>query len=324
LEVVARQPTLEAAVVDALCWVPDEITNAVAERLAGSHEPLENRLGLAALVQGRRASPQQLLAAAESQCEPLQAMALRGLGTQGIVAAASYLRTYLAEERESLRLAAAWSLVRLIHDEQAGDLLRENATSGNTAGTAEIVPWVVACPPLPTGAAWIEQLSQQPATFDRAVFAAGALGVPDLLDWLLDCMTAPAWARQAGEAFTEITGLDILQQDLDAPPPDSFAAGPTDDPADDDVAPDPYERYPWPDPVRIAQWWDRHQSQFSPGHRYFLGHRADEITWLQHVLCHGTQRQRAAAARALAVAFPDQPVFPVALHARRQSRLLTK
>src|SRR5262249_23021475 len=104
-----------------------------------------------------------------------------------------------------------------------------------------------------------------------SIQAAGAFGDPASVPWLIDQMSTPPLARLAGEAFTMITGVDIAYQDLDCDKPEGFEVRPTENPEDEDVEMDPDEHLPWPDPQLIAQWWARHQGEFTKGTRHLLG-----------------------------------------------------
>ncbi|MFP3519791.1 hypothetical protein SB766_26785, partial [Pseudomonas sp. SIMBA_077] len=84
--------------------------------------------------------------------------------------------------------------------------------------------------------------------------------------------------------------LDLELQDL----PD-FDAGPNDDPEDANVAMDPDENLPWPDPQLIAAWWQAHGGDFQAGVGYVLGLAQRESSF-QQALVRGQQRQRIAAA----------------------------
>ena len=154
-----------------------------------------------------------------------------------------------------------------------------------------------------------------------AVVGAGALGDPAAVPWLLEQMTIPELARVAGEAFSMITGADLAYEDLDRKKPEDFEAGPSEDPADDDVAMDADERLPWPDVQRIEAWLAKRRGEFAPGVRHLLGKPVTE-EWMERVLRVGKQRQRAAAALELAILRPGTPLFEVRAPGFRQQQLL--
>src|SRR6185503_8452331 len=120
-------------------------------------------------------------------------------------------------------------------------------------------------------------------------------------------MRAPELARLAGEAFTMITGADLVSEKLEAERPAGFEVGPTEDPEHPDVEVDPQEHLPWPEPEAIGAWWKDHAADFPGGSRYLLGKPVSRA-WLRSVLRTGGQRQRAAAALELAVQEPGEPL----------------
>jgi uncharacterized protein (TIGR02270 family) len=168
---------------------------------------------------------------------------------------------------------------------------------------------------------WRLALAQEPDTMRLAVIGAGVIGDPVSIPWLIDQMTIPELARVAGESFSMITGVDLAFEDLEGEWPEGFEAGPTEDPEDENVAMDPDEDLPWPDPELIDKWWYMHRRDFLSGTRYLVG-KPMSFEWLQDVLRNGRQRQRAAAALELAIRQPGQPLFEVRAPGFRQQQLL--
>jgi hypothetical protein len=97
--------------------------------------------------------------------------------------------------------------------------------------------------------------------------------------------------------------------------------GPSDDPADDDVALDADESLPWPDRARVERWWRQHADGMPLDRRSFMG-QAPAPEPAAQVLREGTQRQRFVAARHLCLLVPGTRLFPVCAPSWRQQRLL--
>src|SRR5262249_47750857 len=150
------------------------------------------------------------------------------------------------------------------------------------------------------------EMCENPDDRRLAIRSAGDLGGAELVPWLIKQMSDPAFARIAGEAFTQITGADFDRDYLKGEPPPDFVSGPNDDPDDDNVEVDPDENLPWPKLAAVEKWWAANGSRL-PKTRLFMG-KPLEIDWLQSVLRQGRQRQRAAAAIELALRQPDQPL----------------
>jgi len=141
------------------------------------------------------------------------------------------------------------------------------------------------------------------------------------MQWLIEQMKIAPVARVASESFSMMTGVDIAYVDLDADKPEDFESGPTEDPKDENVEMDPDERLPWPDSVLIAEWWEKHSSNFRPGVRHLIG-KPITAEWAEEVLRIGRQRQRAAAGLELAILRPGSPLFETRAPGFRQQEVL--
>jgi uncharacterized protein (TIGR02270 family) len=169
--------------------------------------------------------------------------------------------------------------------------------------------------------AWHQELAGSPASSRQAVQAAGVLGDPALVPWLLEQMAIPALARVAGESFSTLTGADLALLGLEGQRPEDFESGPSDDPDDDNVDLDADDDLPWPYLERIRGWWSKNSSRFAAGTRHILG-RPMSLEHLKEVLKIGRQRQRAAAAMELSMRNPGTPLFEVRGPALRQIKAL--
>ena len=167
---------------------------------------------------------------------------------------------------------------------------------------------------------WLPTLAMLPGGKRLAIQGSGRFGDPSAMPQLLESMKDPQFARVAGEAFTFITGVDLDAEKLAGKKPEGFEAGPTDDPADENVAMDPDENLPWPDVEKVASWWEKNKGNFRPGQRLLLG-KPIAIDWLREVLRTGKQRQRAAAALELALREPNKPLFEVRAPGFRQKAI---
>jgi uncharacterized protein (TIGR02270 family) len=81
------------------------------------------------------------------------------------------------------------------------------------------------------------------------------------------------------------------------------------------------EGLPWPDPERIAKWWQANGGRFEAGTRYFLGAPVTRENCLR-ALKEGFQRQRILAAHYLCLLEPGTVLFEWRAPAFRQQRLL--
>ncbi len=321
LDVVERAPALRKGVAAALAWAPIDAGGRVTSALLHSGCPPGLwRIGIAASAAHRR-DPGELLAfALHGNDAPLRERALRAAGELGRADLRHEIRAALDSESEAVRFAAGW----------AGALLGEPA--------AAPVLWALAAGggPFAERAAAMAagrspgQAPREIAALERAagglrpvIAAVEALGDPARIPWLLERMAEPTIARRAAHSFATITGVDLAREDLAMAPPEGFHAGPSDDPDDDDVALDPDEDLPWPDPVAIDLWWKRHRRDHAPGTRQLLG-KPITPEWLEEVLRRGSQPARATAAVELCLSQRRRVLFEVRAPAAEQRRALSR
>lgn len=304
--------------VAGLTWTQDRYAQKlIASWYTAGHPNLRTAALGVAVARGAEVDD-HLRAACSSTDAPLRRVALAAIGRLGRRDLRNLCRSAMSDADDECRAAAAWSLSLVGSDAEAA--LRTQAERGG--------PWTedllhLAARRLSRTAvmAWIKDHGNRPERLRRSLILAGHHGDTVVMPWILGKMAVPALARLAGAAFALITGVDLEDAEMTTRPPKDFQTGPTDDPADDNVAPDPDEYLPWPDVAKVTAWWESHRTTFPDNVRLLLG-RAIEPTHLAQVLRTGNQPQRAAAALEMAVLAPGQPLFDVSAPALHQVRLL--
>ena len=319
LEAASDDSELSRGLISALGWIPFEQIESHALKLIGDESPNLRRIGLAAYAVHRQDPGQFLINALSDSDTVMRACALRAVGELGRMDLLSVITDHLNEEGENCRFFAAWSSA-ILGNTSAVSVLR-NITEKRGIYSEKACAMALRKMNLPDAHAWLRELSQHPDHKRLSVTGYGVTGDPTSVPWLIQMMEVPELARVAGESFTMITGVDIAYEDLEGEWPEGFEAGPTESPEDEDVEMDPDEDLPWPDPDLIADWWNRNKGSFQNGTRYLLGKPISEEQ-CQHVLRHGYQRQRAAAALELAIINPGQPLFEIRAPGFHQQRLL--
>lgn len=303
----------------ALGWLDWERLSPWIERMLAAPEPLFRRLGLAACGMHRRDLGPALLA---GLCEADPSVLARAARTAGELRRRdllSEIRAHRLHEDAATRFWANWATAQM-GDQQALEPLRQFAEQPGEfqyRALCVLLAWQDREPSI----AWIRQCVQDPRDRRLGIQALGLLGDPVSIPWLIQQMNDLPYARVAGEAFSLITGADLALLDLELRSSPDFAAGPNDDPEDSNVAMDPDENLPWPDPSAIEAWWQANGGQFQVGARYILGLAHSERSF-QQALVRGQQRQRVAAACGLARFRPDEALFPTSAPVLRQQRLL--
>jgi uncharacterized protein (TIGR02270 family) len=319
LDVAMRSPELGRPLVSALGWLPLSIAIDPIEQLLSAESPLMRRFGIAATA-AHRHDPGPALVDALSDPDPqLRARACQAAAEIGRADLRSRVRESLGDEDEACRFAAARAAALL------GDAASVRVLGAFAADAGPFADEACALGlrlfDEATALAAHHELAERPELRRLSVVAAGAAGYGSLIPWLLAQMHRPGLARVAGEAFTAITGLDLTAHKLEAEPPEDFEAGPSEDPADDDVAMDPDEHLPWPLVSGLHEWWRTAQNDFRADTRYLLGQPISE-DGLWATLQTGRQRYRASAAIELALIAPDIPLFEVRAPGYQQRRAL--
>lgn len=320
LSVAAKDPLLARGLVSALGWVDYQQAERHIRNLCASDASALRRVGVAAAAIHRQDPGCPLSEAISAPDLLLRSRALRAVGELTRIDLVSIIQRDLNAEDTNCRFWAAWSTALIAGYGNAIEVLQSIAESPSPY-RERALQMAARRMDLRSAHSWRQQLDRNPQTARLAVITAGAIGDPSNVPRLIEQMSIARLARVAGEAFTMITGVDLAYDDLDTDKPEGFESGPTEDPNDDNVEMDPDERLPWPDAHLIANWWEKHASEFQPGVRHLLG---TPITadWMWQVLRIGRQRQRAAAALELAIGRPGEPLFEVRAPGFRQQEVL--
>jgi len=313
----------------ALAWVEyDFVRPHIRSLLQGSSSQLQ-RLGLLAVVAHRIDPGDALCDALDAEAPAVRAGALEAVGRLALRGHLPRLHDALQEQDPSSRFSAAWSAVRLGDYAGIRVLGRFTVEGGMYARRA----CDIALRALDTDQAIRahHRLVSVAGNERLCVVAAGIIGEGTQATWLLNAMESLPLARQAGAAFSLVTGCDFRRDDLDAERPPIVRApeqSPVDlaraakeqssEAQDDSLAYETDDDLAWPDTARVAKWWDQNRHKFVPGTRYLAG---EEIRpgALRHVVRTGNQQQRAAAALELALLYPDVPLLDVTAPAHRQN-----
>jgi uncharacterized protein (TIGR02270 family) len=310
LETAYLLPELERELISALGWLSYSKVERYIQEFLGSERPELRRIGIAASAVHRRDPGQPLIQALNNPDPRLRSWALKACAEVGKTRVLPEILPSVSDPDDSCRFFAAWSAARL-GDRSPGvlNVLCEIAT-GHTRYAERALGMALRVMDLHQAKAWHRQFRRDPAQLRTAAVADGIIGDADAVEYLIDLMNIPAIARVAGEAFAMITGVDLSDEHLNGDKPDDFEVGPTEDPADENVAMDPDENLPWPVPALVVKWWNQHRAKFRADRRYFKG-KEITVQSLRELLIDGNQPERAAAALELALREPTQPLFEV-------------
>jgi uncharacterized protein (TIGR02270 family) len=307
--------------VSALGWVPRDRLAGIGRQLLNATSPGRRVLGLSACRLHGVNPGQSVIAAGLSDASPaIRSVAVRVAADDGQLDFVPAVSALFGDSDSNCRIWALWSAVllgnrgsalqALIHAGVSPGPLRERAFRLSLQATS-----------VDDAHGVLQSLARDPSDLRWLIRGSGIVGDPTYVPWLITHMATDATARIAGEAFSLITGADLVWLDLERKPPENVEPGPNDDPDDPNVEMDPDDGLPWPDPEPIKDWWDKNSARFQPGTRYFMGAPVTRDHCID-VLKNGYQRQRILAAHYLCLLEPGTPLFNTSAPAWRQQRLL--
>jgi uncharacterized protein (TIGR02270 family) len=320
LDVAAGSAKLSRGVVSGLGWAAyADVQRLLPGLVSERSQPELRTLGLAGCAAHRR-DPGPVLGYALGSSDPrLKARALRAAGELGRADLLPEVQREVGAQDPECRFWASWSAGLLDGKSSLEPLWDFAVASGPRAARAAQLALRRLDPKL--ARSWFQSMIGGARDARVALAGAVALGDPDVVPWIIACMSNTETARGAAAALALITGVDLEAERLVRAPPADAPAGPSDDPDDDDVAMDPDDGLPWPDPDAVRAWWVRDAPRFARGTRHLLGKPVGP-GWLSEVLADGRQPARAAAALELSLAEPGQPLFEVRAPAARQRSAL--
>lgn len=299
--------------ISAMAWLPGRLIHSWIKKFLTSKD-LDHKYLALSVCSARREDPREYLTAIlqRPDClahEKLHARALRLVGELKRFDLISSLRNGSAAEDKTIQFWSNWSAILMGEKNQIAKLQEWVITPNPLQRIAVELCFRVLSPEIARD--WVNRLAQNPVNQRTLILAAGALGDPQAINWMLSQMRVPALTRLAGEAFATITGIDLTSHKLvleDIPELDELL--PDDGAQNEEIEIGDDQNLPFPDAAKIAAVWQKYQQRFAPGHRYFMGQMLSAapqtIDHLTQVYKTGTQRQRAAAALELAIHQPNQ------------------
>ena len=318
-EAIGDDPELARSVISALGWLPYERVERWISRLLSSDTPMQRYIGIRASIVHRVDPGKALINALQDEDAQVKSAAVRTVGELGRNDLMPQLHRMMETEDSDTRFWIAWSAALLGVDTYLSVFKAPIVNKAPQSDRAtNILFRRLSCEQSRVA---LSQLSQDAEQFRTVLLAAGVSGDPYFIPLIINAMNTDEVARVAGEAFSMITGVDIAYEDLEGEWPEGFEAGPTENPEDEDVALDPDEDLPWPEPELITQWWQTNKARFTGGARYLCGEQISQQQCIK-VLQQGFQRQRTAAALELALMQKETPLFEVRAPGRRQKQAL--
>jgi uncharacterized protein (TIGR02270 family) len=314
-------PEARAGFLSAFGWVSSEQLRTVGGNLLASDNAFRRYTGIAACSMHRVDPGLALTRAIGSSDRACRARALRTAGELGRRDLLSNCIAAIRDLDADCRLWGAWSAVLLGERERALEILM-TACGTPGAHTQRALDLVLLTLEPRAACTFLGMIAPEAWRTRRVLRGLGLVGDSAHVPWLIEQMTDVHLARVAGEAFSLITGADLEALDLERSPPADIDFGPNDDPQDDNIHMDPDSDLPWPDAIKVHEWWQTNQYRFTSGERLLLGHPVTRESCMK-VLSDGYQRQRRIAALHIALQNPGEALFEWRAPAWRQQRRLS-
>ncbi|MCP4234071.1 MAG: TIGR02270 family protein [Aestuariibacter sp.] len=299
----------EKGLISALGWLPAKLVHSWVEKFLSSKDLNHKYLAIAG-CSVRRENPGEALTriVQRDDCKQHAKLYCRSLRLIGEIRRQDLMPTIdeaVAEDDEEVGFWSNWSAVLLGKHDAVNRLKPHIFKAG--AHQQKVMDIVFRSLPVEQGRQWIAELGQDSEQARAVIKATGVLGDPHAVNWLISKMEQPEVSKLAGEAFSNITGIDLVRNELTSESPPKLASQPNDDPGDDNIELDEDENLPWPDVDKVKTIWVNHGRNFIAGKRYFMGR---EITpeFLKDKLINANQRQRHAAAMELALIDSNMPL----------------
>jgi len=162
--------------------------------------------------------------------------------------------------------------------------------------------------PIATARQWVAKLVDDPEQIRTLIIITGVIGDPFAIDWLLQKMHETEFARVAAEAFSLITGTNLINMDMANQPPEDADSLPNEDPDDENVKMHDDENLPWPNVIKVQSYWNSIKSNYIAGQRYLLGNHIG-LLFLKNNLESALQRQRHAIAIEISLIDKNEKLF---------------
>lgn len=301
------QPEMIPGLVSALGWINPETAQYWIDRFLQVNDPQYHYLAIASCSLCRQDPGQALVSLLKSssidQHPQLYARCIRLIGELKRVDLMPALNQAMNAEDDEVKFWAYWS-ASLLGNKTAAQSLQSYLVSDNEHHILAL-QMVFSSLTIEQSRQIISIISKDSANLRIVIQAAGALGEPQVIPWLIQQMHIPELARIAGLSFSLITGLDLEQSQLikavDIPFEDNPQGDISDDAAQDD------NDLPWPDPIKVRSYWEKNSELLQTGVCYFLG-KPVEVDALNEALQNGNQLQRSYASIKLAILESSAPL----------------
>jgi len=313
-------PEFSEGLVDALGWHEWQMAAPVLRQLMESDDADMRRLGIAGAAAHRADIGPLLNRLLQDEAGPVRSRAIQYAGEVGRVDCLADFANLATTDDNHQDFWKAWSAVLLGEKSFSSNLKRVAESEEEYAVVAANL--YIRCIPVSDARNWLKTQAESDTKQRLAIRLAGYLGDPQMVGWLIEFIRQKQFPRLALQSIVAITGVDPEIFGLTVDPADEdLAVVPNDDPADENVEPDPDEGLPWPESLKLTEWWMGAQRDYLGEQRLQYGRPITGENLLS-VLKSGTQSLRESVAIEAALIRSDRALFNIGAPGRRQAKAL--
>ena len=238
------------------------------------------------------------------QDKPIVLRLLEFIGCQTLKQYRDYVSHFFNAEDDDIRFKAACTAL-LLGDKTALDVIKPFAQSNN-AKLRDALLWLFCFSEKQHIPIFVENVLAMDWSPRVQALCIAYSGLTDYIPRLFPLLNQVDVAQVAGEAFSLITGINLVDDDFDDIEPDGDEPSAAQKQQMDDQYCDYEEDLPWPHAEKIEQWWQLNNHKFDSSHQYFSGQTIKQDN-LHCILKNGYQIERRIAALHLVAL--GQPYF---------------
>ena len=301
VNIALARSRIDLGFISVFGWMPQSIAKDRVHLLLNSKYSKWRRLGMLTAMANHIDCEKFLEKLVNDTDIHLSVLALKSIGKLGYGNLSALLLRSLRSRHEEHRFWAAWSAVLLGNRQAALETLKGFALVPTPLRQQQALQLILRVSDRQDVDRWIRLVARHNHPLHSAMIGAGAYHNTSWVPWLIESMGFPERAGFAGEAFTLLAGVDLIDEGLMRPrvihPSESQLFGSME-----------LAQLLIPDPKAVRAWWTANQNRYLKDARYLCG---QEITLenCTRILKTGRQYQRAIAALELSLLKAEFPLL---------------
>ena len=301
VNVALSRSRVDQGFISAFSWIPAEVARSRIHTLLNSKFVKWRHLGVV-VAMANCIDCENLLEKLVNDVDiDLSIVAIKAIGKLGYMSLMPLLIRNLRSRCEDQRFWAAWSAVLLGNRQASLDILKAFALCPMPLRQQQALQLILRVADRHEVDRWITVVAQYNHHLHTAMVNACVFDNIKWIPWLIKSLNFPERANFAGDAFTLLTGVDLINEGLMRP----RIIHPSEDPLLNSME---LAQSFLPDIQAVQAWWDVNQDRYQKGKRYLLGQEVT-LEGCLHLLNTGRQYQRHVAALELSLLKAQFPLL---------------